>query len=663
MTVQHTHRWQIDRYIRRFCYALLIALLWLICMPGFASAQSAHALLDHSDPARDAVLTNPPSQVRMWFTESLNPSFSTAYVINAAQSNVKDVIDPHNHLDNADVHVSPDNAQEMDLSLKLLPPGVYAVIYRTQSADDGHIASGNFIFKIAQPNGVVPEYNGQLPPLPSFGTVTSNGQLDGTTLFNLFMTTLLELCIVFWVGAQLWQTFLTPENGEKKSPELVEDGVVAQQDGELQQRAAHVFHRQLALPILCVLFVANMGVLFGQAVTLTNGRWDLALSPHILQGLLSSGSFSRYWLIRSAVLVVALLLAVLGRRMARQNKSLPAFITWGNFLLALALITTTVLSGHAAAVRSTSLLYAVLVDWAHLLAASLWIGGMLYLALACLPAVHRWSKPLLERVPALLSTLKHFSPMAFTGVVLMAVTGPLNATTRMESWEQLLSTAYGRTLLVKSTLVGGMLLVSALHVFFWRPRLAYDYQLYNEWNGEEGEKSEKTATGEEFKRFEQNVARQFRRITRVLSWEPLLGVAVLLCTGLLTVFSGTLLPATPVSPASASQPSQPFHNIIKTKDNIFTLDVTLTPNRFGSNQLIVKVKDSQGNVPNDIGVSAYSTMLDMDMGSTPLQFQAAEAGTYRTTCDFGMGGHWELRINVLSANQLHSATFTVDVSL
>jgi methionine-rich copper-binding protein CopC len=64
----------------------------------------------------------------MWFSEDLNPAFSTAVVVNATNHRV----------DKQDAHVSPADSKEMDVSLNPnLPPAVYVVIYRTDSAADG----------------------------------------------------------------------------------------------------------------------------------------------------------------------------------------------------------------------------------------------------------------------------------------------------------------------------------------------------------------------------------------------------------------------------------------------------------------------------------------------------------------------------------------------
>src|SRR3954451_18755011 len=121
----------------RFAFlAIPLALFLTLLLPGIASA---HAILLRSDPAKDAVLNGAPQQVRMWFSEDLNPAFTTAAVVNAKNQPV----------DQKDAHVAAGDSKEMDISLKAnLPPSVYIVIYRTDSAEDGHILRGSFIFTV-----------------------------------------------------------------------------------------------------------------------------------------------------------------------------------------------------------------------------------------------------------------------------------------------------------------------------------------------------------------------------------------------------------------------------------------------------------------------------------------------------------------------------------
>src|SRR6266852_9986090 len=236
---------------------LLVAVLLAISLAfAFPAASEAHAILLRSDPAKDAVLPVAPSQVRMWFSEALNPAFSTAVVVNGANKRV----------DIGNALVSPSDPTEMDVTLKPnLPPAVYVVIYRTDSNVDGHILTGSFLFSVARPDGTVPTLSpGAHPGVNALGGSNLSGQytgqLDGPTLFNLIMITLVELGAVFWVGAQLWLLFVLQPSSEDHEE-------LNASNRQVQQR----FEQRFALPTLLVVLLANVGVLVGQALNLNGG--------------------------------------------------------------------------------------------------------------------------------------------------------------------------------------------------------------------------------------------------------------------------------------------------------------------------------------------------------------------------------------------------------
>jgi copper transport protein len=641
---------------RNILIALLSAiLLTMLCV----QTSSAHAILLRSDPAQDAVLHASPSTIHMWFTEALNPTFSTAYVVNtktnvnAAQNNIS------THVDRGDAHVSATDNKEMDLSLKPnLPTGVYAVIYRTQSEDDGHILHDAFLFTIAAANGVVPTFHGQLPTLGASNSAVS-GQLDAAGLISLLMVTLVDLCVVFWMGAQLWHLL------------VLRPAQASQENQTIYRRTMQYFNGHYALPALLVLFFANIGVLVGQALSLTNGQLLQALSPVLLVDLVAQGNFGLFWIVRECLVLPALAIALYTFIIEQRKLQPAAWIVPVQCALALLLLAAVALSGHAAATSANILVYALMSDFLHLLAAAMWVGGMFYIATTYLPTLKHYN--LIERTGSLLATLARFSPLAFIGVLLMAISGPINATTHMDSLNQLLDTLYGRALLVKIVCVIAMLAISTIHVFFFRPRLARDYKQYSTEAQEEphpltgsGSSGTATLTASAPARplGTKSIQRQEERLTRTLTWEPVLGVVVLFCTGLLTVFAGTLQPATLTSPSSvySSQPTahQALNQTITTTDQLYQIKVQITPDRIGPNTFTATVMNRQGKIiPNtQVGVSFYTTMLDMDMGTQSVNLQPSGKDQFSAPGDLDMGGHWQVRVDVRSLDEvLHHATF------
>src|SRR6266568_465270 len=641
---------------RRFLAAVLLAACLALVLPG---TSEAHAILLRSDPAKDAVLHVAPDRVHLWFSETLNPAFSTAVVESGANQRV----------DHRDAQIAPGDASEMDVTLQPnLPPAVYVVVWRTDSNDDGHVMPGSFLFTVARPDGSIPTLSGgTIPGRNALGgsnlTGLYSGQLDGPALFNLIMITLVELGAVFWVGAQFWQLFVL-------LPATEDHAELGTTNKQVQQR----FERRFALPTLLVLLVANLGVLIGQAINVTGGNFGSALAPGLLASLVTSGRFGTFWLMRVIVIFLALRLALYQIQFKQRPPHIDHLLRWANLVLGLALFIAITMSSHAAAVSPTSLTLALVVDWLHLVAAALWVGGMLYIAAIYLPALRR--TPISERTHALITVLPYYSPWAITGILLMALTGPLSATVHLSSWEQLLSTAYGRALVVKVLLVGGLLLTSAYHVLLLRPRLSKEYQKYAYVArrlaalqatpavvqvSSDREEAEPRPTpkliSQQVRLREGRVAKRTGLLTRILGYEPVLGVAVLVCVGLMNVFAGTLSPTATAQPQPTGT-ARAFHTTVKTADGKFTIALTVNPNTAGPNLFTVSViENSTGKPTTNAGVSLYTTHLDMDMGTDTVNLQPDGKGHFSATGDLVMGGHWQIRIQIRTPdNTLHEAT-------
>ena len=127
------------------------------------------------------------------------------------------------------------------------------------------------------------------------------------------------------------------------------------------------------------------------------------------------------------------------------------------------------MSGHAAATPPSERVYAVSVDLAHLIFSAVWLGGLLYISLALIPA----ARALPERAQALLLArgAPEFGAIAIVSAAALALTGSLNAGVHLTSLAQFATTAYGRVLFVKIELFLIMVAISAYHAFWLRPRL------------------------------------------------------------------------------------------------------------------------------------------------------------------------------------------------
>ena len=185
----------------------------------------------------------------------------------------------------------------------------------------------------------------------------------------------------------------------------------------------------------------------------TMGGGGLAQSARIVPLVLSRTHFGAIWLGR--VVALAALLVVAARRGG------PARVV----ALALAAIValSTALSGHAADWGDLSV--TVLIDWGHVLAASLWIGGVVTLALV----IFRIEPAL---VPASVTRIcARFSRLAGWSLAAVVLTGVYNAWIQLPDVAALLDTPYGRVLLGKLALVGLLVVLGGTNRYSLLPRL------------------------------------------------------------------------------------------------------------------------------------------------------------------------------------------------
>jgi methionine-rich copper-binding protein CopC len=112
-----------------------------ICAASFLlpAAASAHAHLDHSSPTAGGTAATAPPEVTIWFTEALEPKFSTIEVRDAQGAAMQA----------GPATLASDNTAQLRVPLKPLPPGTYQVNWRVLSVDT-HRTEGNFTFRVGQ---------------------------------------------------------------------------------------------------------------------------------------------------------------------------------------------------------------------------------------------------------------------------------------------------------------------------------------------------------------------------------------------------------------------------------------------------------------------------------------------------------------------------------
>jgi copper transport protein len=228
-----------------------------------------------------------------------------------------------------------------------------------------------------------------------------------------------------------------------------------------------------------VVVIASMvGAVTGTLLIFMNNALEDASLRDVGVGL---GSFERVlassfgqWQALRLPLVAAIGILLLGRTgtwllAGTTGKDVAAprrwWVAW--MILSAALLLTIPFTGHAGGhdLRTT----AVVNDFCHLGFGATWISGIVTLSYL-LPGGRR---PGGEGVPLslLAPAVDRFSHVAFWSIIAVVVTGTINAVLQVGAFARLFDTSYGRTLLLKLSVVTFILAIGAVNHFILRARL------------------------------------------------------------------------------------------------------------------------------------------------------------------------------------------------
>jgi putative copper resistance protein D len=206
--------------------------------------------------------------------------------------------------------------------------------------------------------------------------------------------------------------------------------------------------------IAAVTLALLSGVLWlGFTAAQMSGDASASLDPRVLSTVIGNTGFGRIWIWRLAGLVVLLLLFL--------PNSVPPWLAPVRIAASALILASLSAVGHAATSDGPEAVLHAASDAAHLLAAGLWLGGLLPLA----AELARGERPEQEAV------LRRFSGVATVAVAVLVLSGAVNSWFLVGTFEALVITAYGQTLIVKLVLVATMLCLACMNRFWLIPRL------------------------------------------------------------------------------------------------------------------------------------------------------------------------------------------------
>lgn len=603
--------------------ALLLGLLaCLILLPAAFTPRpaAAHAFLKRTEPAGGSVVSADIGEVRLVFTERVEVKPDRIAVIDRNGRRV----------DVRNAAAVPGAEATVRVSLPRLANGVYTVRYALLSSDT-HPIAGSFRFGV----GVSPADLADAAPSAS-PTDAASARLDGPLLLNALGRWLNLLGLVLLTGPLAFRLFVldrpfvgrggkggaaAPEDvGEHAAPRLPPSHI-----------AARLFEARLVrwtwLAVLLLIVAQVVSLVAVSAGSALGGLGD-ALTRAALSGTLTT-RFGALWLVRLGLLLIpSLILPLLAAEQEVREEEGPeaAPFPWatGGWWAILAsgagLAALTSLGGHPAATPPVAL--TVLIDWAHLAAAALWIGGLLALALIVPPVLRSLGPAAGHEVLA--AAAPRFSTFALAAVATIVVTGLYQTWAQVSGPAALTATLYGRTLLVKLALVLPLVVLAAVNRSVVLPRLA---RIGGDGDGD--------------------AASAARRLRRTVWGEALLGIAVLLAVGLLTAAPPARRVETAAAGgAAAADPGAAVTNEVTLAANAGDLLVTLTvgPAENGPAVLAVAVLDARAEAVDDAVVRLR--LFPPDGGAPQEVALAPRSGRYYGLGDLARPGPWRIEADV-----------------
>ncbi len=592
-----------------------------------------HAFITNSNPPSSQSLATPPSQVEVYFSEPIDIKYS---VIKILDENGKQV-------DTENIHYLNSDQTSITIGLPKLKDGIYTVTLKVLSQTDGHVTDSSIVFAIGQkiiPPEIshnisqksviyIPEALARIPAL--IGQVIIVGGSFST----------------LW----LWRPLNRIENFSTSINELRK---------KIDKRLLSVFLFGSAL-----LIVSDIAILIFQSQAISAGIGDVI-----------STRFGTIILIRTILSIVVFLISLY---IFQNNKKIPRIIKLRETIpilsIGILLLATTSLIGHGAANYEFA---SIIIDFVHNLAASIWIGGVLYLGFV-LTSELRLDKILKhEHKIAWISLLiPRFSILVITILGFIVFTGPFLLYILDNNLSQVFSSLYGLTLVIKLSLATVMLGIGSYNqLTIQKNAKAFTLMTINSLENNKFKDMKKISdagfslNGNKKLSKKTNKVDILSRFSRSTKIESIIGVLLLTSVAFMV---NTGLPKSESSYQSQIQSDnlnlvQGFKQGYQSTyfvDNSTRVVLSIVPYMVGINNFTVSFVDANNNPVETTAAMLQYTEVEKSIGPNKISLNKVSNDIYSAQGTFGIPGLWNIQVEGIqnkSNSPSISATFN-DVRL
>jgi copper transport protein len=393
----------------------LVASIALLLASSNATA-TAHTGLKRSDPAKGSRLSAAPARIALWFTA--RPQLPFARIRLAGPSG-----------DVALDRIVADTGNGFYANVTgAVAPGDYTVHWQTASAD-GHPIRGELSFTVLGTGPTV-----ATSVVPAQGT-TQTTQAKPLVVHSEYRTArwIEFVALLTVLGALGFRHGVLPPLAARGVP-----------TADAADRA-----RRLGQSVLIVYAVAAVVRLYTESVAMAGE--GAPLESDTILALITGTTWGIGWLAG----ILGALLVLVGWTISKKTVTVgtPLALTG-----AFAMVLSPAMSGHASASRHFIL--SMTLDMLHVAAAGAWLGGLLLVMIAGIPAMRRLTDGNTDA--AISALVSSFHPIALFCAPLVVIAGLGTSWIRLGSLSNLVATDYGRNLLFK---VGVVVLVAGMGAY------------------------------------------------------------------------------------------------------------------------------------------------------------------------------------------------------
>ena len=595
LTLLLVHMYKFKKTSFQFILVVIIISSILFVIPNIPNSY-AHAFVTKSDPAKGQSLATQPSKVDVYLSNPIDIRYSQLKVLNSSGKEIQQ----------KDLHYINDDQSTLSVSLPPgLKDGIYTITTKVLDQTDGHVTENAFVFAIGQ---VIPQ---------NFVNPTSNNyqEISIPEAIARFPALVGQVMVVGASFATLW--LWRPISR------------ISWLENALAETRIKIDRNMLKLAIVGSIILVSSGfvMIVVQAFSIDAGILDAI-----------NTKFGSIWTIRMIVSSALLVLSFTTyHKIKKSNTICPKSHVLGLFGIGLVMLTTTSLISHGAA---TGKILPLIVDFIHNVAASLWIGGIIYIAFVLMPKLRQLTSDVIS-ASVISIIIPRFTIIAITILGFIVITGPLLLYTLESNLALTLASTYGKILIVKLSLAAVLIAIGGYHEIATRRRAIIAFSILTT-------EKNKVIPNIDVKQLLSIFSRNIR-IEAVIGIALIFSIAILVDSGLpASEFQNELqsIQEQNVFALSISNNTISENGLTETKfvENGSRIILTVNPFSIGNNNFIISFLDSNKNPINMKSAQLRLTQIDQGIGPNTIDAQQISTGVFSANTAFGFSGHWSLRV-------------------